>query len=113
LTGVHGYIVLDCEDDETFSIASRLFPHTRKTFGSKGGHIHLRVAGSVERCQYFKDGCLLFEVLSNWMVTLPGSIHRKTGKPYLLLQDIQLQRISAEEFEEKIGEMCAELGLLR
>ena len=111
LTGPHGYIVIDCEDDETYRIASKRFPYTRKTFGSKGGHIHLRVAGSVDRRQYYKDGCLLFEVLSNWMVTLPGSIHRKTGKPYRLLADAPVHQMSLEDFEARVVMVCMELGI--
>lgn len=111
LTGPRGYIVIDCEDSETFRLASLRFPNTRKTFGSKGGHIHLRVAGQIERKQYFKDGRLLFEVLSNWMVTLPGSIHRKTGKPYKLISDAPVQRISLEEFEARVKMLCMELGI--
>ena len=113
LTGVRGYIGLDCEDDETFHFASKLFPFTRKTFGSKGGHIHLHVDAPVERRQYFRNGQLMLEVLSNWMVSLPGSIHRKTGQPYILLNDASLARMAHAEFEEKIGELCAELGLWR
>ena len=113
LTGVRGYIVLDCEDEETFNFASRLFPNTRKTFGSKGGHIHLHVDAPVERRQFFKNGHLAIEVLSNWMVSLPGSIHRKTGLRYTLLNEAPLARISHSEFEEKIGQLCAELGLWR
>lgn len=113
LTGVRGYVVLDCEDSDTFSYASRLFPSTRKTFGSKGGHIHLLVDAPIERRQYFRNGQLALEVLSNWLVSLPGSIHRKTHQPYVLLNDAPLVRMAYSVFEEKIGQMCAELGLWR
>ncbi len=112
LTGPGGYVVLDCETEEAFKVASELFPEALKTFGSKGGHVHLRVKGEVKRKQY-KDaaGQLVFEVLVNWQVPLPGSIHRKTGKPYLLLQNGKPQKIDAEQLQEAVKKILEVIGV--
>ena len=100
LTGPGGYVVIDCETDKSFKIASEIFPETLHTFGSKGGHVHLRIKGELPPRTTHKDGDgnLIFEVLVNWQVPLPGSIHRKTGEKYKLLHDAPVQTITSEEF---------------